>query len=83
MSYSNGEQSIDSLYAQIASVQYISEQASDRHTTTKAMAENVLTDVEASDTNEVGVALLQLETRLQVSYQVTSMLANLSLTNYL
>jgi flagellar hook-associated protein 3 FlgL len=83
LSYADGEQSLESIYAQIASVQYIAGQANERHTTTKATAQDVLSDVESSDTNEVAVALLELETRLQVSYQVTSMLAQLNLTNYL
>ncbi len=79
----NGRQTIDAVYAQIASVQYVTGQADERHTTTKAMAEDLVAGVENADTNEVAVKLLQLQTRLEASYQVTSMLSQLSLTKFL
>ncbi len=82
-SYPDGRQKIDAIYAQIATVQYVGEQADTRHTTTKTMAENLVAEVEVADRNEVAVSLLSLQTRLEASYQVTAILAQMNLTNFL
>ena len=82
-SYPDGRQTIDAIYAQIATVQYVGEQAESRHTTTKTMAETLVAEIEVADTNEVAVSLLSLQTRLQASYQVTSILAQMNLANFL
>lgn len=83
LSYAGGRQTIGAVYAEIASVQYITGQADERHTTTRTMAEDIIGGVEIADENEVAVTLLQLQTRLEASYQVTAMLAQLNLTNFL
>jgi len=83
MSYANGEQSIESVYQEIITVQYVADQADQRHTATSATAEDILAGVEGVDTNEIAVSLLTLQTRLEASYSVTAMLSQLNLTNYL
>lgn len=79
----SGRQTISAVHAEIASVQYVTGQADARHTTTKAMAEDLVAGVELADMNEVSVKLLQLQTRLEASYQVTAMLSQLNLTRFL
>ncbi|MCJ2034320.1 hypothetical protein [Methylobacterium sp. J-068] len=51
--------------------------------TSRAALENSLDGVDTISTEEVTVQLLQLQTQLQASYQVTSMLSKLNLVNYL
>lgn len=83
LSFPDNKQTIVSIQAQIVSAQYVSGQAGERHTQTLATAEDFITEIEGADINEVGVKLLQLQTRLQASYETTSIIAQLSLVNYL
>ncbi len=83
LTYPDYRQTVDSVYAQITSSQYVAGQADERHTATNATAEQLLSEVEAADTNEVSVKILQLQTRLEASYQTTSILSQLSLVYYL
>ena len=50
---------------------------------TKAALQTSLDGVEGVSTEEVAAKLLSLQTQLQASYQVTSMLSKLSLVNYI
>ncbi|WDR05410.1 flagellin [Devosia rhodophyticola] len=59
------------------------ESASKRHDDYKTQLENLLSDTEGIDENETAMSILALQTRLQASYQVTSMVSQLSLVNYL
>ena len=54
-----------------------------RHDRTMATANELLGDIENADAYEVGVKLTTLQTQLEASYRVTSMLAQMSLVNYL
>jgi flagellar hook-associated protein 3 FlgL len=54
-----------------------------RHTDYKAQLDNLLSDVETVSKEEVAMEILALQTRLQASYQVTSMVSQLSLVNFL
>ena len=55
----------------------------DRHDTMMATANEILGDIQNADAYEVGVKLTTLQTQLEASYQVTSMLSRMSLVNYL
>lgn len=55
----------------------------EQHVTATNLLKNTLADAEQVDKNDVAVALLDLQTRLQASYQTTSSLSKLSLVNYL
>lgn len=57
--------------------------AGKRHTNYQAQLENLLSDVETVDKEEVAMQILALQTRLTASYQVTSMVSQLSLVNFL
>jgi Flagellin and related hook-associated proteins len=57
--------------------------AADRHTNYKAQLDNLLSDVETVSKEEVAMEILALQTRLTASYQVTAMVSQLSLVNFL
>jgi flagellar hook-associated protein 3 FlgL len=59
------------------------ESASDRHTNYAAQLDNLLSDVETVSNEDVIMEIMALQTRLTASYQVTSMVSQLSLVNYL
>ncbi|NNM74693.1 flagellin [Enterovirga aerilata] len=50
---------------------------------TRAQAEDALAEIENADPTEAAMKLLATQTRLQASYQATSVLQRLSLVNYL
>ncbi len=54
-----------------------------RHQSAKAMWEGAIADVENANDEEVAASILTLQTRLQASYQTTSILSKLSMVNYL
>ncbi|HEV7278513.1 MAG TPA: hypothetical protein VGN80_19715 [Devosiaceae bacterium] len=55
----------------------------ERHTAQKAQLEDMLGDLEGVNSEEVAMEILALKTRLEASYQTTSMIAQMSLVNYL
>lgn len=57
--------------------------AGDRHTNYKAQLDNLLSDVETVSKEDVAMEILALQTRLTASYQVTSMVSQLSLVKFL
>ncbi|MET3924867.1 hypothetical protein [Devosia sp. 2618] len=57
--------------------------ATTRHTDYKGQLENLLSDVETISKEDVAMQMMDLQTRLQASYQTTSMLSKLNLVNYL
>ncbi|KKC34512.1 hypothetical protein [Devosia psychrophila] len=59
------------------------ENATDRHKTYKSQLDNLLSDVETVSKEDVAMEILALQTRLQASYQTTSMVAKLSLVNFI
>ncbi|MDB5622297.1 MAG: hypothetical protein JWR39_860 [Devosia sp.] len=56
--------------------------AAKRHTDYKSQLENLLNDVETVSPENVAMEILALQTRLQASYQVTAMVSQMSLTNF-
>jgi hypothetical protein len=59
------------------------EGAKDRHRTAANMLQDTLDSVEQASTEETAATMLNLQTRLQASYQTTAMLSRLSLVNFL
>ncbi len=57
--------------------------AGERHTNYKAQLDNLLSDVETVSKEDVAMEIMALQTRLTASYQVTSMVSQLSLVNFL
>jgi hypothetical protein len=57
--------------------------AKNRHQTAGNMLQDTLDNVEEASTEETAATMLNLQTRLQASYQTTAMLSQLSLVKYL
>jgi len=77
------DKSIDRIFGELAIVQNALGEADKRFETKDDMLTNFLSDIETTDLNETAAKLLSMQTQLQASYQVTSMLSKLSLTNFL
>lgn len=71
------------IITELGSAQSALAAAKERHQSTKSYLTTTLAGVENVTTEEVAAQILSLQTQLQASYQVTSMLSKLSLTNYL
>ena len=54
-----------------------------RQTQTQTALQNLISDTEGIDQNQVASQILQLQTNLQASYQTTAMLSQLSLVKFL
>jgi flagellin-like hook-associated protein FlgL len=54
-----------------------------RHSAYAAQLQTVLSNAEVADPTQVTEALLQLQTRLQASYQATAIIGQLQLSNYI
>ena len=54
----------------------------EQHTAHNSQLGNMLEGIEAAPTETIAMEILALKTRLEASYQVTSMLSQLSLVNY-
>lgn len=76
-------QSITSLRSEIGVSQHAVKTASERHKGTRAMLDQLVHDHEGISQEEVASKMLALQTRLQVSYQATAMIAQMSLAQYL
>ncbi|ODN70769.1 flagellin [Methylobrevis pamukkalensis] len=83
LDFPDGAPNPQDLHAEIAVAAATIEAADDRHVTSKAAMQDLVSDVEGIDKFEVSAQLLQLQTQLEASYQTTSMLYQLSLVNYL
>lgn len=83
LSFPNGAASPEDIHAEIAVAGRAAEQAATRHIATKCAMQEIVEGVEGIDIEEVAAQMLRLQTLMQASYQTTSMLSQLSLTNYL
>ncbi len=77
------DQSIDRIVGELAIAQNALGEADKSFETKDNMLTDFLGDIETTDLNETAAKLLSMQTQLQASYQVTSMLSKLSLTNFL
>jgi flagellin-like hook-associated protein FlgL len=68
---------------EIAAAQVSMKAAKERHTFAANFFRSARADVEDARQEEVASAILSMQTRLQASYQTTSILSRLSLVNYL
>lgn len=78
-----GQQSIQDIQSEWAGAQGAMKAASDRQTLTTTMTQTMLDSVEGINNEEVIAKILALQTNLQASYQVTSMLYQTSLVKYI
>ncbi|MBL8574524.1 MAG: hypothetical protein JNM13_12665 [Hyphomicrobiaceae bacterium] len=75
--------SVASIQVELASAAKTTKTIETRLKSTKATVDELIDEKEGVDKNEVAVMLLELQTRMQASYQATSIMANLNLTDYL
>ncbi len=75
--------SIEILTMELAVARISLNNSTERHTNYKAQLDNLLSDVETVSKEDVAMEILALQTRLQASYQATSMVSQLSLVNFL
>ncbi|WP_066472264.1 hypothetical protein [Bosea sp. WAO] len=78
-----GVQNPSEIIVEFGTAQTALAQAKERHTATKNYLTTTLDGIENVTTEEVAVQILALQNQLQASYQTTSILSKLSLTNYL
>jgi hypothetical protein len=78
-----GEPRLEEIATDFGSAMATLDAAKDRHRTAANLLQDTLDTVEQASTEETAAAMLNLQTRLQASYQTTSMLSRLSLVNFL
>lgn len=78
-----GGQSVQYIVIEFGNASATINNARERHTARQALLRDALGKVEDASIEQVAAAILSLQTRLQASYQTTSILSRLSLTNYL
>ena len=78
-----GTQTITDIESDLASAQTSLTAAKDRHQQASATLSDFLQQIDGVSNEDVGAQLLTLQTRMQASMQVTSMLSQLSLVNFL
>lgn len=78
-----GNQTLSDVAMELAGAQVSIEAAKTRHTQQNSTLEEFLRQIEGVSDTEVGAQILALQTRLQASMQVTSMVYQMSLINYL
>lgn len=78
-----GEQRIEDISGDLASVQNAMKASKARHDQTTNTLQQVLQDVEGAPTEEVAAKILTLQTNLQATLQTTSMLLQTNLLQYL
>ena len=78
-----GVQSIEGVEVEVAAAAQAATQAGTRHKALSATYQKVVDDTVNADQSEVATKLIALQTQMQASYQATSILYKLTLTNYI
>jgi flagellin-like hook-associated protein FlgL len=76
-------QSVDNIIVEISTAQVAMNNADERHSSMGQLLTATVEDIENADVYEVSAQLLQLQTQLEASYQVTANLSKLSLVNFI
>ena len=80
---SNTSGSIKAMSVELALANTTMEYSKDRQTTYASHLENMRNDMLTVPPEEVSMEILSLKTRLEASYETTSLIAQMSLVNYL
>jgi len=78
-----GQQQISDIQTDLANAQTTMKAASARQTQTQTQLQNMIDGTETVSTQQVASEILALQTSLSASYQTTSILSKLTLTNFL
>jgi flagellar hook-associated protein 3 FlgL len=79
----NGSQTVQSIEADIAGAQTAMQTATANNTQTTATLQDMVQNIEGTDSNTVGTQILDLQTRLESSLEVTALLAKTNLVSLL
>ncbi len=79
----NNSGSLAAITVQLGLAQSTTGAVGERHTAHGAQLGNMLEQIEVAPTESIAMEILALKTRLEASYQTTSLLSQLSLVNYL
>lgn len=82
-SHNNESGSIEMMAAEMGNALANIDSISSRQTNYNSQLEGLLGDLESVSKEDVAMEMLALQTRLQASYQATSLIASLSLVNYI
>ncbi|MFN3670725.1 MAG: hypothetical protein ACK4VM_02320 [Bosea sp. (in: a-proteobacteria)] len=83
LGFDNTTQKPAEIITELGTAKSAMAQAKERHVATKNQLVSLADSIENVSTEEVATQILALQNTLQASYQVTSILSKLSLTNYL
>jgi flagellar hook-associated protein 3 FlgL len=78
-----GQQQISDIQTDLANAQTTMQAASSRQTQTQTQLQNMIDSTETVSTEQVASQILALQASLSASYQTTSILSKLTLTNFL
>jgi flagellin-like hook-associated protein FlgL len=82
-SHNNESGSIEMLAVELGNAQVNVEGVASRQSSYKAQLQGMVDDISTVPKEDVAMEMLALQTRLQASYQATSLIASLSLVNYI
>lgn len=82
-SHNNEAGSIEMIAAQLGNARVNVESVSSRQDNYKTQLQGMIEDISTVPKEDVAMELLALQTRLQASYQATSLISQLSLVNYI
>lgn len=82
-SANNTDGSIEMVAVELGLAKSTTGAVTEQHTAHSAQLGDMLSGIETAPTEQIAMQILALQTRLEASYQVTSMLSKLSLVNYL
>ena len=83
LSFSGNTQSVENIATELALANTSINAANGRLKTTAALLNDSIDSVENASNEEVAAAILALQTRLQASYQTTSIISSLSLARFI
>ncbi len=83
LSTSSGNQGVESIIADIAGADSVIGRTKERHVTHSNLLQTMVDDVQNADIYEVSAKLLDLQTRLQATYQTIGTLQGISLVNFI
>jgi len=79
----NNVQSVEQIHLEIAAVHKTVDDARQRHEATEGTLISLVEEIEGVNMQEVAAKMLTLQTRMQATYEATSLLLQMSLVNYL
>lgn len=82
-SHNNESGSIEMITVELGNAQASAASVASRNTSYSEQLKGLLEDLESVPKEDVAMELLALQTRLQASYQATSLISSLSLVNYI